>query len=384
MADKTAKDIMTKEVVTIGADLPLMDAILKMDQYGIQEVPVVDGKKQLIGMVTYYDILDYIKADPNEKVSKVMVMPPTIALNTPIEEVARQMIASGVEALPVLEDKKVVGIVSEYDIAKVIVTDQKLKGLKIKDVMRPAENVLKKDEFLSAARRMMRYQGLDRIPVVDDDGKSLGLIVSTDILQRLIMPKQRRGKMDLSGEQTSLLSLPVSALMRTNMPIIRPEDELTTSIEKMIKANIKGVQVVDENEKVVGIVQRWDLLDRIIERRIQEGIWLNFSGLKLPLDTVEVLRNYMLSDIKRIKRIAPDTKSIDFHIKKLHGATEDKWNYQINASLVKNNGNKEAVYEMDGYNLMFTLSDAVNKLSEQLEKAADKKTDRNRTSGKEK
>jgi CBS domain-containing protein/ribosome-associated translation inhibitor RaiA len=381
--DKTAKEIMTKNVITISPETALMDVILKMNQYDVKEIPITDDKKQLLGMITYYDILDCIKADPNEKIKKMMVTPPTVTPDTVIEEIARVMISSGIEAIPVIENNQIIGIVSDFDIAKVLVDDPRLKDLAIKDVMRPAEHVLKKEEPISSARRMMRYHGIDRIPVVDNEGKSMGIILSLDILRKIMSaPKEGMGRMDAAGEQTSLISMPISAIMRTNTPVLHPDDSIATALEKLMKSSIKGAQVVDDANKVVGMFYRWDLLDKIVERKVEEGIWLNFSGLKLPLDTVDVLKNYLYSEIKRIKRDVPDAQSIDIHVRKLHGASEDKWNYEVNASLLRTSGNREIANQGKshyGYNLMFTISDAVSKLGEQLEKRSERKSDRKHT-----
>ena len=85
--------------------------------------------------------------------------------------------------LQITEDGKVVGIISDYDLTKEVVKNPKIKNLKVKEIMRPSEHVLKKDDPISSARRLMRYHGEDRIPVVDAEGKNLGLVISIDILK---------------------------------------------------------------------------------------------------------------------------------------------------------------------------------------------------------
>jgi len=370
---KTVKEIMTKKLVTVSYNDDIKNAIAKMDQFDVKELPLVDEHGNLKGMITYYDILDAIKADPNEKVHTIAIMPPTVTLETPIEEVATKMLHSGVEALPVLEGQKIIGIISDYDMVKEIVNYETVRKLKVKDVMRPAENIIKKNEPLSAARRLMRFHGIDRIPVVDEEGRSIGLVISIDILRKFLKaPKEKMGEYDAAGAQSSMFAMPVEAVMRTDIPEIYLEDTVPAALEKLMEVNLKGAQVVDKEGKVVGLFHRWDLLNKISEQKFEDGVWLNFSGLQLKVDTLEVLKNYLASDIKKIKRLAPDAKSIDVHIRKLHGASEDKWNFEVNVSLTKNSGNREIVSKGPqthyGYNLMFTLSDALNKLSGQLEK----------------
>ncbi len=56
------KDVMSKEVVTVDADIPLNDAIAKMVQRGISRLPVIEDKK-LVGIVTRGDIIRGLAMD---------------------------------------------------------------------------------------------------------------------------------------------------------------------------------------------------------------------------------------------------------------------------------------------------------------------------------
>ncbi|HIP15628.1 MAG TPA: CBS domain-containing protein [Methanothermococcus okinawensis] len=63
--DTTVGDVMTKEVVTIKPDEPVINAIKKMDEYGgkeeiINQLPVVDENRELVGIVSDGDIIRFI------------------------------------------------------------------------------------------------------------------------------------------------------------------------------------------------------------------------------------------------------------------------------------------------------------------------------------
>ncbi|HIP17366.1 MAG TPA: CBS domain-containing protein [Methanothermococcus okinawensis] len=60
--DTKVKDVMTRDVITIGPDEPIINAIKKMDEYGpkgeiINQLPVVDDNNRLIGIVSDGDII---------------------------------------------------------------------------------------------------------------------------------------------------------------------------------------------------------------------------------------------------------------------------------------------------------------------------------------
>ena len=124
---------MSHPVLTVSPDMSALDAQAFMRREHIRRAPVIqDGK--LVGIVTEGDLLN---ASPTQatllsvweinylvskiKVSQVMskkVM--TIAEDTPIEEAARVMIDNKVGGLPVTREGKVVGIITETDLFKVM------------------------------------------------------------------------------------------------------------------------------------------------------------------------------------------------------------------------------------------------------------------------
>ena len=124
---------MSHPVLTVSPDMSALDAQAFMRREHVRRAPVIqDGK--LVGIVTEGDLLN---ASPTQatllsvweinylvskiKVSQVMTKKVrTIDENTPIEEAARVMIDNKIGGLPVLRDGKVVGIITETDLFKVM------------------------------------------------------------------------------------------------------------------------------------------------------------------------------------------------------------------------------------------------------------------------
>jgi CBS domain-containing protein len=372
---RLAKDIMTKKIITASPNEKISKIVSKMEKYGIKEIPIVN-KGKFVGMVTYYDILDYVRIDPNEKASTLMIKPPSATPNTSINDIIELMVKTGVEAIPILEEDKLVGLISDYDILKSMVNKQKLKRIKVREVMEESVKLLKENDPVSLARRIMRHKRLEKLPIVDENGKLIGVITSMDILTKFYKQPIKIGRKDKPGKEASILMIPVKSLMRTNIPEIHPEDRVSYALKKLFEYNLKGVPVVDDIGRVIGLFERWKVLDKLIVRKFKEGVWLNFSGFPLSVETIEILKEYLSSDIRRMKILCPELQSIDVHIKKMHGATPEKWNYEVHVHLRKKAGkgevvtNKEAWY---GYNLMFTLQDAFDRLINILEKKCKKK-----------
>ena len=124
---------MTHPVISVGPDVPVMDALDMLRREHIRRAPVVENGK-LVGIVSENDLRN---ASPGQAttlsvweinflVSKITVRKVmskaviTTGENTPIEEAARIMADQKVGSLPVLRDGKVVGIITETDIFKVM------------------------------------------------------------------------------------------------------------------------------------------------------------------------------------------------------------------------------------------------------------------------
>lgn len=127
---------MTKTVKTVEPQMPILDALHLMKEQHFRRLPVVDKKGTLVGLVTESDIKT---AAPSHKkgasvweiteqmahmiVEDVMTRAEdliTVSPDEPVEEVALQMRRNKVGSLLVLDDKKLIGIITESDVLEVL------------------------------------------------------------------------------------------------------------------------------------------------------------------------------------------------------------------------------------------------------------------------
>ena len=128
------RDRMTLEPVTITPEMSVTEALRLMNDRKIRRLPVLDGNGQLVGIVSDRDLL---LASPSpatslaiweihellakltvEKIMTRQVI--TVPEDTPLEEAARVMVDNRIGGLPIMRDKKVVGIISESDLFKAL------------------------------------------------------------------------------------------------------------------------------------------------------------------------------------------------------------------------------------------------------------------------
>lgn len=143
----TARDIMTREVITISPEASVKDLAKLLEEHRISGMPVLDAVGRLVGVVTQSDLMQRsrdLELPPalnildlhlfletpsrfkkrlekllGDKVQDVMTTDPiTIAADTPVKEIAGIMAANKVHTLPVLEGGRVVGIVGKLDLIR--------------------------------------------------------------------------------------------------------------------------------------------------------------------------------------------------------------------------------------------------------------------------
>ncbi|AEM39655.1 putative signal transduction protein with CBS domains [Pyrolobus fumarii 1A] len=116
------RDVMTREVVTITPDEPVIEAARKMKQYEIGSVVVVSQRGEVIGIITERDLVTRVVAENRDPlkttVREVMTPNPiTVYDDTPLEIAARLMSERGVGHLPVVDKAgRLVGIIAKSDL----------------------------------------------------------------------------------------------------------------------------------------------------------------------------------------------------------------------------------------------------------------------------
>jgi CBS domain-containing protein len=88
----------------------------------------------------------------------------------------------GVGSIPVCEDGKLVGIVTDRDIAmRVVAGGRDPQQTRIQDVMTRDPESVSADEPITRALEVMESRQVRRIPVIDGSGKLVGIIAQADI-----------------------------------------------------------------------------------------------------------------------------------------------------------------------------------------------------------
>jgi CBS domain-containing protein len=119
-----AKDLMTKNVICIKKDIPVIDAIRLMAKNNITGIPVVEDDGVLVGILSEQDVLRLFHTFEDEKdrtVSDFMTQP---AIHFEEDELLLDVCYclrdNSIRRVPVTSKGKVVGVISRSDILKCI------------------------------------------------------------------------------------------------------------------------------------------------------------------------------------------------------------------------------------------------------------------------
>ena len=144
-----AKDIMEKNVITVSPDTEITQAAQILLENSINGVPVIDDQGRLKGILCQSDliiqhkeislppiltILDSIipltsSKKLKEEIQKIGATtvshamapnPVSVSKETPIAKIAEMMVAQHFHTIPVLENKKLVGIIGKEDMLKTL------------------------------------------------------------------------------------------------------------------------------------------------------------------------------------------------------------------------------------------------------------------------
>lgn len=138
------RDVMSKRPITIDPEAPLATAIAVMQEKAIRHLPVVDDGGRLIGIITDRDLrsaalsptlVEFLPSGLRRAVEGAAGMLEELRVKdamtwavvttrpeAPLSEAAALMFESRVGSLPVRDDGKLVGIVTERDVFKALMT----------------------------------------------------------------------------------------------------------------------------------------------------------------------------------------------------------------------------------------------------------------------
>jgi CBS domain-containing protein len=264
-----------RRIAVIGAsgdpDSESYITIEKLLGLGLEIIPVFSGRESLLGLRCYSRLrdvpgrVDIVQVYPDGVVNFI-----ELAQEAVDKGVSTFWIEKGMAASKEVEDILSNGRVQlvEYEsleteylkhtlmIASTPSMRKEKKAVKVKEKMTKNPTAVRPEEALKDAVSKMERGHFRHLPVVDNDGKLIGMLSDRDI--RLIRPSLAFvGKEDAAVQ---LWSLAVQQAAVFDPISVKPETTVKEAAELMLRWHVGGLPVADNNDKLIGIITYTDLL----------------------------------------------------------------------------------------------------------------------------
>ena len=317
LSDLRVRDVMSRDPVTASPEETLGDILGKMRRHDIHEVPIVKGK-EIAGLVTMAGIMRRKAVPPGTNAMNLAQPAPEVSPGDDLPSVSERMLQGGFRALPVCERKKLVGILSRTDIVRAIAQLHEFSDARVATVLTPSPQVVRENDPVVHAIRLMQSLGERTVPVVNDKGKLVGVVGQKDVAGLFARPKTKAQTGEIAGEKEKL-GIEVKGVMRYPVVTIGPDATVDRVAELMLKHDVSSVVVVD-GETPTGIVTKLDLIELVAGLKEREELLVQIGGLEEQPDVYESLYDIIRKTMEKLAHVVtPRTLTIHVQTYKAEG-----------------------------------------------------------------
>ncbi len=267
---------MTQDVVSVEIPGNRDDVLKILKRTGISGVPVIKDEK-IVGIITRKDLLR--KPDETQLGLLMTPDPVTIGPDATIADAARLMIRHGIRRLPVVEDRRLVGLLSVSDL--ILAIAQMKCAVPIREVYTSQTFAIWEETPLTVVGRVMEISGFDAIPILDSDNTLRGIISERDLIRNSVI-EDSVGVSDFSNgtdddewtwesirdnhtlsysiSKVQIPKKPVKHAMVKNVIAVPLNAEVSECALKMKRARVDQLPVINGDKRLVAMLFDRDLI----------------------------------------------------------------------------------------------------------------------------
>lgn len=262
-------EIMVTDVASLTAEDTVAKALSLMVDRSIHQVPVVDAGGVYSGMIFAKQFLAS-SAQPASKLKSFVTSTTSLSPDEEVEDAAKTIMGTGSRALPVVQDGKLAGMLSETDIAQTADF-----GHAIVDEVMTGAIVIEEDTPLADAVSKMRRYNISRLPVISKAGVMRGILSILDAAAIMAVPVDRQSKATLSGVKSKTKGeVKVKDIMRRAIGVERGTK--LNSLSEYFKKHEELVVVGDG--RPIGVVTPKDALELVLPKKGETAIHIAHMG----------------------------------------------------------------------------------------------------------
>ncbi len=272
------QDVMSDEVIVMQENEQVSHARNLMLKHGLSRVIVTDSQGKPVGIVTEKDLSRKMrgkgpewKRRPIDKIRIGRVMSEGLITTRQEEDVQTSvdlMLKNNISAVPVVDDDGLTGMVTKTDLLK-FYNDKYPGRWKVSDLMSKDVVTVNENHSIAHVIGVMEENGIGKVVVIRDN-QPVGIITPENIsfasvedpeigvtVEKIYFIRNSNGRDKKNFRHISLLT--ASDIMKNDLTTINQDDDATIAAKIMLKENLSGLSVVEDDE-VVGIITKTDLI----------------------------------------------------------------------------------------------------------------------------
>ena len=302
------RDVMTSRVVCVRHDASFKEMATALRENRVSACPVLNGDGAVIGVVSEADLLTKQALDGGYDgmpgmitgllrrreqgkargmtAGDLMTGPAiTVVPEAAVQDAARLMSKRKVKRLPVVDEAgHLAGIISRADVlsafddadtairrwpepasspADARTDEERTMTMKtsVQDAMTTQVVAVKLGASFREMAARLRQSRVSAFPVIDDDGKVIGVVSEADLLASKVLSTgmPHRGEQDRRRQDTAE-KLTAGDLMTHPAITVSPGDSVEVAARLMYSLQVKRLPVIDRSGRLAGIISRSDVL----------------------------------------------------------------------------------------------------------------------------
>lgn len=353
--------IIVEKVITARPDDKISKILSDMEKWKIHQVPILNDKEHLEGMLFLNDI---VLEDVDPSITKAATLMrrdiPSLKPNSSEKEAAKLIIETGIRAVPICEKNKLFGIISETDLMDFVRSNAKAA-----DIMTESFTI-GENESIGKAKKLMKDMNVSRLPLVDNDSNIVGVLDTLDLI-KVFKPKSRQTRtVSGPGENIQLSNIPVKSIMRMPELSMIGKDADMSKITEVLKKTEEAI--VTDGRKILGIITPKDVIELLVPKEKEGRIQI----ANVSKDD-EITRHAIFEVVENwLKKSAFNADYIFIYVHK--HKTNGRVKYSLHARLGTDMG--MVVARSIGWDAQSSAQDLVEKLHRIIEKKRGKILDR--------
>ncbi len=274
MTQRTAGHLMTRAGPRFRIEETVAVQDLRRALARTRYLPVVDGQRKFRGFVTRTDILALSGKPADERVAiqGLLWTSPQVREDEPLESAARVLLKARAHVVPVVDrEGRLLGLLTDHKLLRSLLPRRRpappeATPVEVDTVMTRNPIFAGPESTVEQAASALLEANIRHLPVVDTDRRVIGILSERDLRERI--GGDMREWFHAAGE---VLQDEVGRLMTPDPVTVREGSSLTEALETLENERVGALPVVDEDDRLVGILSYVDALawmrDVLSERR---------------------------------------------------------------------------------------------------------------------